>query len=181
MVRTVVVIGLAVAVVYILVPRPTHVSQPAPDVRATVAAAAEDLGRPGHPARVADPAVPQDWHSNAASWDRQGPDNTPTLHVGYVTGDKQYAAMEVTPSVTKGWLDDITHDATRQGVRQIAGRRWQSYVAADGRRSLVLARPAAQVGLNRQLGNELTTVVTGTVGEQRLADFAAAVAGKAAS
>lgn len=171
------VIGALAAVVYLLVPRPQSVEQPAVDVRAAVITAAEGMGTPGNPASLVVPSVPGDWRANAAAWSAVGPEQSPTLHVGYLTSTEQYAAVEITQRGGPSWIDTVTREGTPTGTATVAGRTWQTYRSADGQRtSLLLVRPAAEVrAYTADQGNKVTTVVTGTAERAELATLAAAV------
>ena len=175
MVRSLGVIGAMVAVVYLLIPRPDAVEQPPVDVSSAVAVAAAGMGEPDAPAKLTVPAVPAQWRANAASWGSVGPEQTPTLHIGYLTTGRQFAQVEITKQGSPVWLKAVTQDGARNGTATVAGRSWETYLSADGKRqSLVLVRPTAELRANDDRGAEVTTVVTGTANRDELTTLAEA-------
>lgn len=145
MLRSLAVVGVAVAAVVLLLPRPAEPLREPVDV-----AGAVEVARTAG-LQVTAPAVPGDWRPNDARYRDRGPAQVPTFHVGYVTGSGEYAGLEVTDAATPEWFDATTAHGTEVGTRVVEGRVWSERLSEDGRRrSLVLD------------AGQRATVVTGT-------------------
>lgn len=145
MLRSLAVVGVAVAALVLLLPRPAEPLRQPVDV-----AGAVEVARTAG-LDVAVPAVPEDWRPNDARYRERGPAEVPTFHVGYVTGSGEYAGLEVTDAATPQWLEATTARGTEVGTQVVTGRTWSERLSEDGRRrSLVLD------------DGQRTTVVTGT-------------------
>lgn len=159
MVRSLLVIGVLVAIVFLAVPRPQgRIQQPV-----DVAQAAEEARAAGLPA--VEPAVPDGWEPNAATFEPDPVEGLPTFSVGYLLPDESYAGVRMTTGATPGWLSGFTADGAPDGERQVAGATWQQLASEEDprRRSLVLVE------------GPVTTLVTGTADQAALDALAAAV------
>lgn len=149
MVRSLALVGAAVAVLLVLVPRPDRPIEQPVDVAQTAAQAGVDADFP-----LVVPDVPAGWRATAARAGTDGPEAIWTWHVGYVTGAGEYAGLEVAREVTPGWLREQTSAGTPdEEAPSLAagGRTWQVLRAEDpARTSLVSATDG------------VTTVVTGS-------------------
>lgn len=161
MLRSLLVIGVLVAVVFLAVPRPQgRIQQPVDVAGATEQARAAGL-------EVTEPDVPQDWQPNAARFAPDAVEGLPTWSVGYLLPDGTFAGVRATTGATPAWLGGVTSGASLDGAepREVDGATWQRVVSEDGaqRRSLVLVE------------EPVTTVVTGTADDEALDALAAAV------
>ena len=85
-----------------------------------------------------------------------------TWHLGFVTPDTQYVAIEQTNGTDDDFLRESTAEGSADGSVVIEGRQWQRYVSeSSGHRSLV------------SKSDGITTVVTGTLSFDELAEFLA--------
>ena len=164
MVRSLLVIGVLVAVVVLAVPRPQgRIEQPVDVAAATEQARELDLD-------VRVPAVPEGWRPNVASFEPDPVEGLPTWSVGYLVPEDAYAGVRVTRGATPAWVDGMTGQGRPpqdgETEREVAGATWQVVVSDQGarRRSLVL------------VDDQQTTVVTGTAPDADLEALAAAVA-----
>lgn len=158
MVRSLALIGAAVAAVVLLVPRSQQpVVQPV-DLGAAVQAA-ESVG--DVPVLVPEPG--EDWQLTSAR--REDPDGQlpATWHLGWLTPEEQYAGLEATAAASPTWVRQVTGDGEQVDTLEIDGRTWAVLVGAeDGRTSLLLEEP------------DRTVVVTGSSVLDELADLAEA-------
>ncbi len=164
MVRSLLVIGVLVAIVVLAVPRPQgRIEQPV-----DVAAAAEEARALG--LEVGEPEVPEGWRPNTASFEPDPVEGLPTWSVGYLLPEQTFAGVRATRGATPAWVDGVTgrgrppEDGPAE--REVAGETWQVLASDQGarRRSLVL------------VDGQQTTVVTGTAPDADLEALAAAVA-----
>jgi len=163
MVRSLLVIGVLVAVVVLAVPRPQgRIQQPVDVAGSAELAIAGGL-------EVTAPDVPADWTPNTATFRPDPVEGLPTWSVGYLLPGGAFAGLRVTRGATPAWLGGVTSNGREPEdgptTRQVAGEEWQVLVS-DGtsrRRSLVLADGAG-----------VTTVVTGTAADEDLDVLAAA-------
>lgn len=152
MVRSLLVIGVLVAVVFLAVPRPQgRIQQPV-----DVAQAVEEARAAGLPA--VEPTVPAEWEPNAATFEPDPVEGLPTFSVGYVLPDESFAGLRITTGATPAWVAGFTADGRPDGEREVAGATWQQLVSPESasRRSLVLVE------------GPTTTLVTGTAEQEAL-------------
>jgi hypothetical protein len=102
-------------------------------------------------------------------------DGRTALHVGWLTADQQYLALEQSDTADVGYVRNTTDDgaAVPSGAAsvELGGRSWQRLVSADdSTRSLVLREPTrtSSTGV-------LTYVVTGSAQWKELEAFAASL------
>lgn len=115
-----------------------------------------------------------------ARWQASSARITPTvdgltaLHVGWITADQQYAALEQSATADVGYVRDSTDAgspvSTGPTAVSLAGRSWQRLVSGDGStRSLVLVvAPAGRTA-------KVTYVVTGSAQWPELEALAASL------
>lgn len=153
-----VVLGLVLLVI-LIVPRQTAVVQPPVDVTSLAQQVAGQTRWPIDQAQ----GLPAGWRATSVRYDR-GADGLMTWHVGYLTADQNYVALEQTKAATGSWVSTETNQGVAQGTVQAAGRTWSRFARTDkGQYSLV----------DRGTGSaDLTTVVTGTASYAVLATFA---------
>ena len=170
MARSVAVIGAAVAVVFLLIPRPeTRVVQPV-----DVVTAATGL-QPQASFQLVVPQLPDSWTPTSVRFRPDSADAVPTWHIGYLTALEGYAGVEVTDEVTPRWLDEQTAGASATqddadadaGAEpeqvEVAGRTWRVLRSEEPERThLVLEEDG------------LTTVVNGSADVEELTQLAQA-------
>ncbi len=145
MVRTMLVIVGAVVLVVLLVPRPNVVPVVSVDVASVAADAASALDfAPAVPV-----GLPGDWTATSARV-QDGTGGVRAWHVGYLTVDGHYAAVEQAANAPRAWENTQVTDGAAAGTITVDGRQWIDRSRRDrGITSYVLRRPG------------LTTVVTG--------------------
>lgn len=152
------VVGLFVAFLYLIVLRPT------PDpVREVDVGSAADVAAASEIFTVVVPVgLPEGWRATSARL-TPGPDEgSGTWFNGYVDPNGEFVAVVQQDFDLEAFLADQTDDGTLDGSELIAGETWQRYYSTtSSERSLVLTTP------------DVTTVVTGTVPYEELAEFAA--------
>ena len=121
--------------------------------------AARDTG-PFDPA--APPNLPAGWRSNNVRWVPLVSDpNIATWHVGFITPDDQYVAVDQSNANDRDFIKRSTAAGKIDGTQDGGAKEWTRYFSEDtGHRSLVT-----------KLG-DVTTVVTGTFQYDALATFA---------
>lgn len=110
------------------------------------------------------PTVPDGWRATSAEWDGVGPEVS--WHLGFLTGEEttaDYVGIEQGNAPEREFLAAVTPAQTPGDPVDVGGVDWQSYTDDSGETALVLT------------GDEVTTVVTGTVPVDELADFAASL------
>lgn len=164
MLRSLAAIGAAVAVVFLLIPRPdTRVVQP---VEVDVAAAGfQDTAM----FELVVPAVPDGWTPTSVRFRPDSADAVPTWHIGYLTDDERYAALEVAADATSRWIEEQTGNGESAEQVDVAGRAWQVLRSGDPVRTHLLLEDDPGAG-----GAVTTTVVTGSASLDDLAVLAEA-------
>lgn len=169
MLRSVAAIGAAVAVVFLLIPRPqTRVVQPV-DV---VGAAAGLQSQAPFPLVV--PQEPPSWTPTSVRLTPESGDGVLTWHVGYLTAQEGYAGLEVAGEATPRWLDDQTAGASTAAEEadgdaealqdvEVAGRTWRVLRSDDPERTHLVLEEGG-----------LTTVVNGSADLHELTQLAEA-------
>ncbi|MFJ6721312.1 MULTISPECIES: DUF4245 domain-containing protein [unclassified Streptomyces] len=157
MVRSLAVIGVVVAGIYIFVPHdenadPTRVV----DYRVETATA-----RRAAPYPVAAPVgLPAEWRATSVSYERK---NADAWHLGFLDPDKQYVAVEQSSDASAKNIGKVTQQAKPTGRSQrIGDGEWERW---DGDKYDALVR--------QEQGH--VTVVTGTAPFERLSAMAAAL------
>jgi hypothetical protein len=158
MVLSMAAIGVVVAVIYIFVPHDQN-HDPVRPVSYTVEL---NQARRDAPFKVAGPVgLGKGWRASSVTYDSRDPKNV-QWHLGFVDPQNQYAAVEQSNAPAAKFIAEKSYNARRGGSRVIAGERWIRY---DGTKYDALVREESGV----------TTVVTGTSSQARLAELAAAL------
>jgi len=149
MVRSLVVIGALMAVIWFMVPRANTLGGPVVDVHGTALDVKQQSGWP----IVEAIDLPDDWKTTSARYVK-GTDGLMTWHAGYQAPSGNYVAVEQTKDATRTWVEAQTNRARRIGELQAAGLTWVKYErGAKVQNSLVNRRTEP---------GELTTLLTGT-------------------
>lgn len=152
MLRSMVVIVVLVAIVYVAVPRPQgRITQPV-DVGTTVAEAS------AAGVSLDAPQVPRAWTANLSTFAPDPQEGLPTLSLGWVLPGGTFAGVRATQGATPTWTRGATGGGGTDddtGPVTLDGREWRVLVAEGDarRRSLILDADGAGT----------TYVVTGTV------------------
>ncbi|MER7112669.1 DUF4245 domain-containing protein [Streptomyces sp. NPDC000229] len=100
------------------------------------------------------------WTPTSVAYDREEGD---AWHLGFLTPDRQYVAVEQSTAAPEKYIADVTHEARDTGrTEQVAGRTWQRW---EG--------PKYDALVLRDKG--VTTVVTGTATREQLAQMVSAL------
>lgn len=158
MIRSLLVIGAILAVLILVVVRPSSVSQPPVEVESAATAVARDSGWP-----IERPVgLPEGWEATAVR-NVRSTDGLRTWHAGYQTPAGNYVALEQTKDASQEWVTAQTSRAPVVGKVQAAGRSWVKYDRdTKVQRSLV----------HEDGAEGLTTIVTGTGTWEELIAFA---------
>ncbi|MER6201716.1 DUF4245 domain-containing protein [Streptomyces sp. NPDC001586] len=155
MVRSLSVIGIVVAGIYLFVPHddeadPTH----AVDYRVETITA-----RRAAPYPVAAPVgLPEQWRATSVTYERK---NSNAWHLGFLDPERQYVAVEQSSDTSPKYLARVTQQATATGeTQQVGDTAWERW---DGEKYDALVR--------REQGH--VTVVTGTASFEQLGAMAA--------
>ncbi|MFW6694842.1 DUF4245 domain-containing protein [Streptomyces sp. MAR4 CNX-425] len=104
---------------------------------------------------VAPVGLPDDWRANSVDYRSTG-DHGTTWHLGFVTPDDEYVAVEQGSKNSAAFVRKVTHEARPTGEsRRVAGEEWARY---EGESYDALVRE----------GDGVTTVVTGTGSPKQL-------------
>lgn len=146
MVRSLVVVGALMAVLFFMVARVNSVSAPDIDIPALAEPVARETGWP-----IEVPTdLPDGWQPSAVRF-VPSTDGLRTWHVGYTSPDGHYVAVEQTKDATATWITQQTNRAPETGTLEAGGRAWTTYERdVKVQNSLVHDGPAP-----------LTTVITG--------------------
>lgn len=109
--------------------------------------------------------LPDGWRATSVTYDGEGSHGS-TWHLGFVTPDDEYVAVEQGSEKPDRFISSVTQEARKaDGARSVDGERWERY---EGPKYDALVR--------REKG--VTTVVTGTGTFDQLAEMAAALRGE---
>lgn len=149
MVRSLVVIGALMALIWFMTPRVNTLGGPTVDVHGTALTVAEDSGWPISEAVD----LPKDWKTTSARYVK-GTDGLMTWHAGYQAPSGNYVAVEQTQDATRGWVEAQTNRARRIGELTVGDTTWTTYErGAKVQNSMLDLRTGP---------GELTTLLTGT-------------------
>ncbi|CAL9304992.1 MULTISPECIES: DUF4245 domain-containing protein [unclassified Streptomyces] len=157
MFQSMAVICAAAGVIYLFVPHDDTVDPMKPiDYRVELVTAQRAAPYP-----VAAPeGLGKDWRPTSVSYDRR---NADAWHLGFLTPEREYVAVEQSTETPVRHIVKTTHDARDTGRKQqVAGRAWERW---EG--------PKYDALVLREKG--VTTVVTGTASFERLGQMAAAL------
>lgn len=133
MVRTMLVLLGAVALLVLLVPRPSSVPPEPVDLAQAVPAAREVLGyEPAAP-------VPPGWTVTSARIRRDTGD-LPSWTVNYLTAQGGYVGLVQADGWSERWQDSLTHGGAQQGDEVLAGRTWERFEMPERRITSLLNR-----------------------------------------
>lgn len=149
MVRSLLVVGGLVAVLFFMVPRVNSVSGPPVDIHSTALTVVQDTGLP----IVEAVGLPKGWSATSARYVR-GTDGLMTWHAGYQAPSGAYVAVEQTKDATNAWVQAQTNRAARTGTRDAGGRTWTTFVRDTKVQNSMLDRPSEP--------GSLATLLTGT-------------------
>ncbi|MFN8099163.1 MAG: DUF4245 domain-containing protein [Dermatophilaceae bacterium] len=159
MVRSLVVIGGFMAVLFFMIPRPNTVSAPRVDIAALGRQVAGDTHWPIEvPVGLPDGWTPSDVRFLPSTGGLK------VWHVGYQTPDRRYAAVEQTMDGTAEWIRAQTNRAPKTGTATAGGRTWDVYVRDIKTQNSLVNRPGGT--------GHLTTLVTGDASVADLTVFA---------
>ncbi|MCX4527832.1 MULTISPECIES: DUF4245 domain-containing protein [unclassified Streptomyces] len=157
MVRSLAVIGLLVAGIYIFIPHdedadPTRVV----DYRVEAITA-----RRAAPYPLAAPVgLPEKWRATSVAYERK---NADSWHLGFLDPQDQYVAVEQSSEATPKYLAKVTQQAKATGrTQQVGDAAWERW---EGEKYDALVRQ----------GEGYVTVVTGTASFEQLGAMAAAL------
>jgi hypothetical protein len=160
MVRSLVVIGGFMAVLFFMIPRANTVSVPQVDIDALGRQVVADTHWPIEVPQ----GLPDGWTaSNVRFLPSTG--GLKVWHVGYQTPDRRYVAVEQTMDGTAEWVRAQTNRAPKTGTVTAGGRTWEVYVRDIKTQNSLVNRPAGT--------GHLTTLVTGDGSVADLTLFAA--------
>lgn len=123
MVRSLVVIGALMAVLFFAVARTNTVSVPQVDVDALAKQVVANTGWPIEVGRE----LPEGWTVSAVRFVRST-DGLQTWHVGYQTKDRKYVAVQQTMDGTAEWVRAQTNRSPLTDSVSAGGREWDVYV-----------------------------------------------------
>ena len=101
------------------------------------------------------------WTVTSARWEIS-PTSSPDAawHIGMVTSDEQYVAVDQSATERPEWLAGQVNDLEPVGPREIYGVTWQLYERKDPVQRLMVS-----------VNNGVTTIVSGTLNWDELAAF----------
>lgn len=157
MVRSLGVIGIVVAGIYLFVPHDEK-ADPTREVDYRVETV---TARRAAPYPVAAPVgLPEQWRATSVTYERR---NANAWHLGFLDPDQQYVAVEQSTDTSDKYLARVTQKAAPTGqTQQVADATWERW---DGEKYDALVR--------REQGH--VTVVTGTAPFEQLGAMAAAL------
>uniref|UniRef100_A0AAU2K452 DUF4245 domain-containing protein n=1 Tax=Streptomyces sp. NBC_00049 TaxID=2903617 RepID=A0AAU2K452_9ACTN len=157
MVRSLGVIGIVVAGIYLFVPHDDKA-----DPTRTVDYRVETLtARRAAPYPVAVPVgLPAEWRATSVTYERK---NANAWHLGFLDPDEQYVAVEQSTDASAKYLRRVTREAAATGqTQQVGDATWERW---DGEKYDALVRQ----------DQGYVTVVTGTASFEQLGAMAAAL------
>lgn len=157
MFQSMAVIGVAAGVMYLFIPHDDTADPIKPvDYRVELVTAQRAAPYPV----LAPEGLAEGWKPTSVDYDRQDGD---AWHLGFLTPDRQYVAVEQSTAPAEKYIAEVTHQASDTGRRQqLAGRTWQRW---EG--------PKYDALVLRDKG--VTTVVTGTATHEQLVRMATAL------
>lgn len=159
MVFSVTVVALAAGVIYLFVPHDAS-KDPVRPVNYQVELKTASRAAP-YP--VAAPrGLSEEWRATSVTYEGAGADGA-AWHLGFMSPDDQYVAVEQSDAQPKAFVDDVTYGAEKTGrTVTLEGDTWARYKGEEYD-ALVRTEP------------EVTTVVTGTAPLEQLKQMAAAL------
>ncbi|OKK06255.1 hypothetical protein AMK26_09400 [Streptomyces sp. CB03234] len=157
MFQSMAVICAAAGVIYLFVPHDDKADPIKPvDYRVELVTAQRAAPYPV----MAPEGLAKGWTPTSVEYDRQDDD---AWHLGFLTPDRQYVAVEQSTAVPEKYVPKVTHQASDTGrTLQLAGKTWQRW---EG--------PKYDALVLHEKG--VTTVVTGTATQEQLARMVTAL------
>lgn len=149
MLRSLLVIGGLVALLWFMTPRVNTLNGPVVDVHSTALDVVEQSGWPISEAVD----LPEGWTTTSARYVR-GTDKLMTWHAGYQAPSGNYVAVEQTKDATREWVDAQVNRARRTGELEAGGVTWTKYERGGKVQNSLVDR--------RTEPGQLTTLLTGT-------------------
>lgn len=162
MLRSLLFIGLLVAVLVAIVPRISEVDRPAVDA---LAKARATMTQTGLSLELPD-GLGDGWVPTVATY-APGTENVPTFTTVWETPDGGDIALKEATEVTDGWVSRSVNDGAREGSVTVAGRTFERYVARSGSQVSYVERATG--------ADETTLVATSTAAEDELRAFVGAL------
>jgi len=162
MARSMLVLGLLVLALVAIVPRISEVSRPAVDAVGKARATAAQVGYPLELPQ----GLGEGWKPTVATY-APGTEGVPTFTTVWETPEGGDIALKQAVDVTPGWVARSVNDGVRGGSVTVAGRTFERYAAESGSQVSFVERGAGS--------SDPTLVMTGTVSEDELKAFAAAL------
>ncbi len=159
---------VAVAVIFLAVPRSTTPIQPTVDAAAAAANASSVLGT-----TALVPAIPG--RTNAAEL-RTSVDGVVSWYIGTVTPDKQYIGFTQAVNANDGWVADQTAKTLASGSLDLAGLHWTIYNNRTATGDVGNVRYAMVTQVTGADGTAQTLLLVGTADDSQFTAAATAVA-----
>jgi len=121
----------AVIVMVLIVPRAE-----APLERSVDFAAVAAHAQPGFPQTLAVPALPEGWHSNAATTRTGDNEGVSSWHVGFITPQKQFIGLTQGFNANQHWIATQLAHSVANGTVVIDGVPWTTYDNRAGGRAV---------------------------------------------
>jgi hypothetical protein len=162
MLRSLLLMGLFVAILVAIVPRVSEVSRPAVDAVAKARATAVETGW-----QVELPqGLGEGWRPTVATYE-PGTAKVPTLTTVWETPDGGDIALKEAAEPSDAWLARSVNDGELAGSVTIGGRTFERYAARSGAQISYVERGTG--------ASDTTLVATGTASEDELKAFVAAL------
>ncbi len=158
MIISMVVILAAVLVWFVMVPRPSGISQPAVDVTAIAIQVRRETSW-----AISQPQLPAGWKATNVRFAAAG-DGLRTWHAGYLSPEGNYLSIDQTRAATDIWVAAQTSNGRGEGTLSAGGVTWQKLSSEDTLQRSLVSRGSGAV--------ELSTVLSGTAEYAQLAQFA---------
>jgi hypothetical protein len=104
------------------------------------------------------------WKATSARGDNEG--GAVTWHIGFITPDEHYAAVEQSDGRAAAFIDDFVEGATKAGTETVSGAPWQRLEGGKPEQRALVLR-----------GSGVTTMVTGSASFLELRQLASALQG----
>ncbi|WP_427384848.1 DUF4245 domain-containing protein [Janibacter sp. G56] len=158
-IRSMLVIGALVAIVYLAIARTETVQRQSIDVALAAQSASEQTDWPIEVPTGLD----EEWSATLARF--AATDEPPTWRVGYQSGHDTHVAYAQAKDAPATWVTEQLRGASGDGsVTTPDGREWQRHISEDGQTRLLTQVPPGRKGL--------TTVLRGTGAWDEVVDFA---------
>jgi hypothetical protein len=112
----------AVAVIFLLVPRPQGTPAWQVDYIALSDQASQSVGE-----TLITPAMPSDWAANAAQFQSSAADGITSWYVGFIPPSQQFIGYQEALTANPTWVANTLEGRAATGSRTIGGREWAEY------------------------------------------------------